>query len=57
MRKFEPMKIPTSLLIYTLNLAFYDYRKKIVAYIKTNIQELTTRKTFDINMNKKKKYT
>ena len=57
MGKFEPVKIPIALLTDTLNLTFYDYRKKIVTDIKTNIQELTTQKTFDIKMNKKTKYS
>ena len=54
MGRFQQVKIPAGLLSDTIHLTFYDCHQKVVANVQTNVQELVNKKTFDINMSKRR---
>ena len=54
MGKFNQVTIPCGLINDNINLTFYDCKQKVVADVKTNVQELINRKTFNINMSKRR---
>jgi hypothetical protein len=51
------VKIPTGLLAKGITLVFYDCKKKIIANVQTNIQELINRKIIVAKMSKNRSFT
>lgn len=57
MGNFNQVKIPTMLLSDDIFLIVHDYKRKIIADIKTNVQELISHKTYEISMSKRRKFS
>ena len=55
--KFNEVKIPGGLVGQGIILSFINNRKKVVAEIQTNVQELINKKQFDVMPNRSKKLT
>ena len=55
--KFNEVKIPAGLLEQGIVLSFINNKKKVVAEIQTNVQELLNKKQFDVMPNKSRKLT
>ena len=55
--QFYRVKIPTGLLAKGITLVFYDCKKKIIANVQTNIQELISRKIIVAKMSKNRSFT
>lgn len=54
---FSPVKIPTLLINNNFNIEFFDCKKRNVCKLTTNIMELTTGKSFNIEMSKRRIFT
>ena len=57
MGKFNEVKIPGGLVGNGVILSFVNHQKKVVAEFPTNVDELITKKTFDVRPNSSKVYT